>query len=144
MTVFGNNAADLALFDQMLITDAELDGAEVALFVTDTEITRNTVLADLVEANYTGYAREVVPAAEPSISDNGVPEVVWQVGEFRPTGTTVTNNIFAGALIGSTGLLLRTWRFDPAPMQMNSPLDVIQVTFRFRLGSDSSLVVVVS
>jgi hypothetical protein len=143
MDLIGNNDFDLLVADD--VTGISLLAPTVHLFQNDTQVDRNTVIGDLTEATYTGYASEAVTWLAPSVADDGAIEVVGTVGEFRPTGSAVVNDIYGimvkSGIVGTPMVFCA--RFDDAPLPMASALNAIVVTLRWR-PQTNGLVVTVS
>jgi len=133
----------LALLTALVDTAAPLDGAEIGLFQNNITPDANTVLADLTECDYTGYAQEAITWLVPSISDAGTPQVVGTVVEFRPTGTTVTNFAYGLFMLDGSGAFVGAARFPDAPYPMQATTDSIVVMPAYQV-SDSGQVAVVS
>lgn len=118
-------------------------GAEVELFKSNTEVGRNVALGEFTLANYDGYAAEAVTFLAPSLADDGTPEVIATVGEFRPTGAVTPNDIYGILVLGALGEMLYQARFPDGPYPMDGLLTSILVTLRFRYG-EGGLVVSIS
>lgn len=121
--------------------------ANLKVHLTRSEITidPNTILADLtaVEATYTGYVLATVTWLDPSVADDGTVEVNSTPIEFRPTGTTVTNNIYAAYCVAAVGGdLLFAGPLDGAPLPMSSALSSIILVVRYRPAAKSLTVVI--
>lgn len=106
-----------------------LDGVFVGLYKATTGINPNMTLADLTEADYTGYARLAgTPwSADPFIS--GQRDTIQGPScLFRPTGSAVTNLVLGMFLVSANvgGNLLSVAPF-PAPRAMMGTDDVIEV-----------------
>lgn len=139
-----NQAYALALLAALVAEDGLLDGAVCALGQADIVPTPATPLASYTIATYTGYGTEAITWLAPSVSDDGTPEVVGTVGEFRPTGTTVGNQIYTLQITNTGGtVLLAAARFTLAPVPMVSTLDSILPTIRIR-ATPAGLVAVVT
>lgn len=62
----------------------------------------NTVLADITEADYTGYARLALGTMQAPFTDPaGLSLTESALKTFRPGSDTVPNTIYAGILLGS-------------------------------------------
>lgn len=134
----------LAVLAQLVEADTgSLLGCLVHLFSSNTTPTPATIVGDVTEADYSGYAAKAVTFLAPSISDDGQPELVGTVAEFRPTGTTVTNVIYGGWIVNATSALRYWFRFDNPPLPMGATTDSILLTVRVRM-SPSGLIVTVS
>lgn len=119
--------------------------AEVALYTSDTPILSTSITADFVEAGYAGYARKALVSVVPSISDAGEPELVYNVGIFRPTGTATPDPVvYGGLLVTAADALIGAWRFDTPFPQMVSTADVIAVTLRIRVDPLGGIAVIVT
>jgi hypothetical protein len=145
VSLIGNNATDIALgADNVAAATGALDGAEIGLIKDDIEITRQTTFAELdaAKATFTGYAAEAVTWGAATISDDGHIEYLGSAGEFRPTGTAITNGIYGFYVIDGAGTgVLFAARFPDAPLPMESALDMIRIDLRFRPGRESKAAV---
>jgi hypothetical protein len=139
--LIGNNALDLAILLALTETDGIFDGALLMLFSNDVEPDRDTVRGDLTDATYSGNGDEAITWGVPSISDDGVPEVIGIAGEFRPTAETVQNTIFGAAVLDAADGLLKSCRFDQAVPMMNTR-DSLTLTVRLRLQTEGLVVVI--
>lgn len=142
---------DLIEFQASQLARAAADVADyladlkVHLTMADLAITEATLLAELtaIEATYTGYALETVVWLDPSVSDDGNIEVVSTPMEFRPTASTVGNNIYACYCLAAVGgALLFAGPLDGAPIPMASTLNAILLTIRYRPATRSVSVVI--
>jgi len=141
MNIVGNQTWALAVLADALA--GVLAANKVALYQSNTIPMPNMGLGDYVEATYTGYAQESVVWSAPTVADDGTVEVIGIVGEFRPTGTAVTNAIYGVLLVDTTSLILYgAARFDAPPLPMSSPLDAIIVTLRVRITPGGVVVTV--
>lgn len=122
------------------ITPAPLFAAKCHLYKVSIPITKDTPLATLVAAaaDYTGHTEPTITWADPTLSSDGVVEVLGTMTIFQPTGTTITNGIY-GLFITDTAVavLLFAGQFDNVPISMESPLDKLQVTIRYRPQTNS-------
>jgi hypothetical protein len=124
----------------------ELTGTKVHLYKTALPVDGTTDLATFHtdEATFTGYAAKSITWLTPSVSDDGIVEVVGTVPEFRPTDSVAPNDIW-GIYITDTAAatLLFCGQFDNPPLPMNGTTDAIVVTIRFR-PADQSIAVQIS
>lgn len=90
------------------------NGAKVGLFKNDFVPEPTTILADLVQADFVGYAlSSVVVWGEIGVDVNGRAIVFAPSKEFSPTDATVPNTIFGYFLVNGAGtVLLSAVRFD--------------------------------
>jgi len=95
------------------------------LFQNDITPTVETVLADLVEATFDGYASIETAGQQPADENPegwgqaNIPEVT-----FNMTGAVTPNTIYGGYLLNQAGALLGLFRF-PNPVGMNESGDTI-------------------
>lgn len=111
-----------------------LVGCEMHLTKSLVPISRDTVLADLTaeEADYTGYAAEAVTWSANTLDDTGRAELIGTAGEFRPTGSAVTNNVYNAWIENGAGDLILAWVIEDGPVPMGSTLDSYLATARLR------------
>jgi hypothetical protein len=111
-----------------------LVGCVMKLGKAPLSITRFTTIAELQanEADFTGYASEAVVWSANSVDDLGRVELLGVVGEFRPTGTTITNEISYAWVENGAGDKICAWQVEDGPVQMASALDSYQATPRLR------------
>lgn len=121
-----------------------LNAAKVRLFINDVLPIAASVIGDFQETTYTGHADKSITWLAPSVGDDGVVEVIGTVPEFRPTDAVLPNTVY-GAIVINTGAteVYMGGRFTDGPLPMESALDAILLTVRFR-PSDQSLAVVIS
>lgn len=131
-------AALLALTD----TDGLLDGALVRLFINDVQPVVTSVVGDFTAATYTGHADKEITWLAPSISDDGIPEVIGTVPEFRPTDSVLPNTVFGALLLDAGHIMMEGGRFEEGPLPMESALDAILITVRLRFDMVSMMAVV--
>jgi hypothetical protein len=111
-----------------------LDNTTLRLFKADLTLGPNTTLAELTEADYTGYAaKNPILMGTPFDDANGNALQYQASAIFQPTGTTVSNTVFGwfivggdGTMSGGTGYLLCAKKFDN-PISLASPLDAVVV-----------------
>lgn len=127
-----NKATELVLLALMVAEDGLLDGAVLGLYSNDAEITDNNVRGDFTDATYSGNGDEAITWGVPSLSDDGEPEVVGVVGEFRPNAATVGNVIHGAMLLDDADGLLMALPFDDE-VNMNGTLDSLILTVRVRV-----------
>ncbi len=119
----------LDILNELVDTGNAWDGAVLHLFKNDYQPSANTLLADLIAADFTGYA--------PSSA------VVWHAAGFLPDGTAVITGDLKVFQTGSPATILNTvygWyatdtggtdlliarRFD-TPIVLSAPLQLIEV-----------------
>ena len=128
-----NNLGELAALADVVAGD--LDGALVALWKNNITPSRNSTLADLGEADYTGYAASAaVVWGAPFLNANGDGQVVGGNKQFQPTGTTTTCEVYGYWLeptAGSTTPVLAVKFSSPVPM--TGPLSALIVTPSFTM-----------
>lgn len=127
------NGIQTAMLAAFKAAEGLLDGAELALYQNDLSPTAVTVIGDIDEADFSGYAREAITWGDPSISEDGHIEMIGVAGEFRPTASTVQNDIYGGYILTDGGALFAAGRIDDAPEHMGSTSNVMLLTVRVRL-----------
>lgn len=139
MQFFTNNTLDLELINNQTGSatpgTAALDGGFVGLINSDTvTLGRDTTAGDCTinEGGYAGYAREDITWNAASLADDGTPEAVGIVPQFRPNGSS-TINIYGFFLMASDSVtLLACGQLDGAPLPMADATSAIVVTLRWR------------
>lgn len=122
-----------------------LDGAQVHLTKSEIAISPTTPLADLTtaEADYNTYTAQDITWDTATVADDGTVEVIGTVPGFRPTDALAPNNIWALFITNGDGdELYFLGSFDAPPLPMNTVLDQITVTVRYRPATDTIVVVV--
>lgn len=142
MELVRTNTEALAVLLALTDTGGVFDGAKVRLFVNDVQPTVDSVVGDFTVTTYAGHGDELITWLTPSISDDGFPEVIGTVGEFRPTDAVTPNTVYGAIIIDGTSVMMEGGRFDDAPLPMESALDSILVTVRLRFLDDSIMVVI--
>lgn len=134
---------DLAALAAITGAGGDLDGALVGLYKAGGPPTRETDLSALTEADYNGYAREAVTWDAPSIADDGTPEVLGSLGEFRPTNNLAPNPEILGAFLVEAGGDYRAGaQYVSGPLAMVETTDVIRHVVRLRFAPDGLLVLI--
>ncbi len=138
MILIGTEAFDLAIAANGLVAAAGVGAlhlAKVDLFQTNIAVDRNTPLGTLVAAiaTFAGYAQGVVAWNAPSRADTGEIEVVGILPEWRPSDSVTPNSIYGLYMTNAVGgALLAVGLFDNPPLPMNSALDAIIATLRWK------------
>lgn len=140
----GMNALSFAALLALTTTDGPLDGAKLELYQNNLDPSPTDVIGDYTIADYTGHAVKTITWLAPSISDDGIAEVVGTAAEFRPTGTTIMNTIFGVMLEDGAGALMGASKLSNAGLPMQSALNSILLTVRIRLNPLFGYVVLVS
>ncbi|MGL4555272.1 MAG: hypothetical protein ACRC33_29245 [Gemmataceae bacterium] len=117
-------AEKIALLNAMTAADTgTLDEAKVGLF--SNEITPNdlTVLADLTEAAYTGYAKKSVAAwGAAFLDENGKPRITAQSLQFNPTASTATDTVRGYFVTNAAGDTLKF------AVRLDEPVEMLGTT----------------
>lgn len=120
-----------------------LTGALVGLYQTVIDINPSNVVATFTagECDYNTYAEQALVWADPSVADDGTVEVVAAALIFRPTDA-VTPNVTWGMFILDTtaAFLLFAGQFDGAPLPLQSALQQVILTVRYRPATGSIVV----
>lgn len=123
-----------------------LAAVKIKLTKAQIAILPSTILADLtaIEADYTGYALHTITWDAPSLDLAGAVQVVGSISVFRPTGTTVTNQIYMCYIVDTTAAILYfAGDLDGAPIPMLSALNQLQLQVVYKPASNSFTITVV-
>ncbi len=118
-----------------------LYGAYVMLFTNTPQLSPDSVLADLTETVYTGYARQAVGAVQAAyIGASGNPTQNAPLLQFQPTGTAVGEVIMGVALVSAAinGTLLAA-EMLPDPLPMRKTTDNITVLVQLELDATNGI-----
>ena len=114
-----------------------MDAGEMALFSNDITPDVNTVVADLTEATFTGYARATLTtwlAARLNTALEGVQ--TSPLAAFAAAAPfTVGEDVYGGWIEDSNGDLILMFRFDNAPIPMAAVGNAIVVAVDHILGN---------
>lgn len=129
--------SDLKVLTELKVADNYLDGAKVMLFQNAIVPDKDTELADLDVATFSGYAvSAAVVWGTPYLDANGVATVQAGSVQFTQSAITVTNTVYGWALVGDpagTPYLICAERFD-SPIAMLEVSDGIVVSPSFQLA----------
>lgn len=128
------NGIQTAMLAAFKAASGLLDGATLHLYQNDLSPVATTVIADITEATFSGYASEAITWGDPSISEDGHIEMIGVAGEFRPTATTVTNDIYGAYIMTDTPTLFAAGRLDDPPEFMGATSNVMLLTVRVRVS----------
>lgn len=108
---------------------------KVLLFQNDVTPNRNTVLADLDVATFSGYATLTAQTFNPALTDDdGNTRVIGPVCQFTATAATITNTIYGYYVTDTAGtLLLGAERFDE-PVEVTGAGDGVALVPTFGIG----------
>lgn len=115
---------------------AMINGGNIRLFQNDLDPTPSTVLGDLTEATYTGYAMIAVAAWNAGYTEptTGRGTIVTPLAQFQPTGSAVTNLIYGWYYTDADGDLVCCGRLSGAPIAMAGVGDAIPLFVKLQLG----------
>jgi len=92
-------AIDIAILTELIDTGNLLDATTLILFQNDIVPTPATVMSDLTEATFTGYAAAAaIVWGTPYLDVTGIALVTAASHEFVSTGSTIGNIIYGWAL----------------------------------------------
>lgn len=148
MNLFDFPAVDLGSASFMTGSTTVTTGlyhAKIRLYQTDLAIDKNLTLAVLNSnsATFAGYGDQTITWAAPSISEDGIVEVIGTTPAYRPSDGVTPNNIFGIYIINQNGDLMFVGRLDAAPVPLVNALSQLTVTLRHRpetasIGSQTS------
>lgn len=110
-----------------------LDTAKIHLFKNDILPGPGTLVSQLDEADYTGYAASAaINWGAPFINANGQGEVVGPGHQFQPTGTAVANTIYGYWIMPTVASTapIKIVRFAE-PVNLTGPADALIVEPNF-------------
>lgn len=120
MLVIPKSALLLFLADTVA---GELAAAVVHLYKNDLVPTPNTILADLISADYSGYATKVLgTAGAPIINSDGAAQVVYPSQQWQHSSGATANTIYGAYVLDAGGALLYVERFG-TPVNMTDATD---------------------
>lgn len=106
----------------------------VRLFKNDLEIGPSTVLADLTEADFSGYAAKTITALLPTYIDpDGGASAQIATQQFQHNGGVVSNICYGFYVLEDGGGLILVGKFD-APVPMATDVDAIPLDIKFNFG----------
>lgn len=130
-------AAVKAIIDELKATGNFLDALTLHLYKSPGAPTRQTVLGDLTEADFTGYAAVALGAWGADWTD---PAGNWHVTapsiQFTATGSAVSNDIYGyyvTATVGGNPVLRYVEAFDQGPFGIARAGDALIVVPDFSL-----------
>lgn len=134
--------ADIASFistDQSAAANnCKLFGAKVGLIKAAVAPSKDTVLADVMEADFTGYAQKAVTAWTAVFDDlSGKPSVRTGSNHWQPTDAVSPNVIYGQILVDTAGTTLLGVEIFDTPVNLpdaNEAFDS-EVTFSFPTGA---------
>ena len=133
------NVFSLAVLNAITAAAGLLDDAEVGLFTDGGPAGGLATLADLTEADYTGYARQTITDVQwgaAYLAAGAIPAVRGPALDFVPTGTAITNVIIGWFLADSTGLILYWVEMLDEPVSLGSPFTVLSFRPGIQLPPD--------
>lgn len=100
------------------IKTASLDGGSLRLFQNDYVPNKDTVLADLTIATFSGYANKTIATwNDPFLDPAGLATCLAPLQEFVQTADTISNIIYGAYYLDSGGALVWVDRFaNSVPM----------------------------
>ncbi len=115
-------------------TSPALHGASIGLY--GIEINLNTAMTkgdiDANSMTFGGYAPHGIDWGPVTLGEDAAIEVLGAVDQWNPTGSDSTQLAFGFYVWNHAGAMLFAAQFDGAPLNMGSPLNVIQITLRHR------------
>lgn len=116
------------------IKAAMLDLGTLHLFQNDITPTPLTVIGDLVEADFDGYAAVAITAFEaPFLDPQNLATVYGILAMFQATGATTPNQIFGAYFVDVNTDLAFVYRF-PQPIQIAAAGNAVPVVPKYQFG----------
>jgi len=130
-------SSQLAILDAIIASLPGPGTVTVHLYANDVTPTPATVLADLTEANFTGYADVDVTPNAAGENPDGWGQVDIPEAHFEATGAAIPNNVFGYYLTDTTNLvLLAAGHFD-VPVVFDETGDALNLVSNLQLRSDT-------
>lgn len=126
-------ALDLALLAALTETDGALFGAKIGLFKANVTLQPSTVLADLSEADFTGYARSAaITWGTPGVSSDKTPMVAGDAKVFTAGNPiTVPNQIYGYFVCDAAGTGLLYAEKFANPLNVSQSLQQLRIVPTF-------------
>lgn len=116
------------------VSDGQLGGGSIRLFTNDFVPGPNTVLADITEATFSGYAAVVTANwGQPFLNPQGFVEVDAPSAQFNHNGGAIVESVFGYYVTDAGGALVTVERFAAGPYLMETALNSIIVVPRYAL-----------
>jgi hypothetical protein len=119
-------------------TDPKLKSAKVMLYTNNFSPSASTVIADLTEATFTGYARSAVVTWANAVLSNetSLPALLGDAKTFTVTAqTTPPETVFGYALVATISAVDYLLGVKPAPTPI-SPVAGTEIVVQPRFGLD--------
>ena len=123
------NSEWLAMLTALIATGAPWNGGKVHLFQNNIVLGPTVTLANLTEADFTGYAASsAVTWGTPGYLPNGTAVVTGDTKQFQVGSTpTVFNTVYGWYLTDSTGAILIFARSFDTPVVLSAALQIVDV-----------------
>lgn len=120
----------LSALGELIAATNLLDGVKVILFKNAAALSIYSTLADLIEADFTGYARSsAIVWGTAYVNPNQQAQVTGGSKQFNCSGATVTNTIYGWAIIiDSTVDILVAAELLPQPVTMTGVGNAVVIT----------------
>jgi hypothetical protein len=116
-------------------TGGEFNGCKLGLNTNAIEPVPTNVLADFVEANYTGYAHSAaVVFGAPALNAAGQIESLGTLTTFQPTDAVTPNMIQGVIMVDGTGAVLRGAQSLDNPYPLPAADSAIHIVPRLTFG----------
>jgi hypothetical protein len=115
---------------------AYYDAGKIGLFTNTPTITRNTVLADLTEATFVGYAQVTLTTFGAAFLDpsGNYADIVAPLAQFTMTATTTLQTITGYFLLDKDGIYVGA-ELLPAPIPLTSVGQTISILLAATQGA---------
>lgn len=134
-----NTPALKAMLTENVGVGGRLNAVKVMLFQNDITPSKQTLLADLVEATFDGYARSAaVTWGTVGQTSTGAAEVYGDTKLFTSSGDTTPNTIYGFALVNTGGTAVEYAERFASPIPVSQTGITVPVTPRYTRDSDVS------
>lgn len=137
-TEYFDNLAALALKASVTSGDfaGPLTGAKVGVFVNDIVPGKTSIVAELTEGSYDGYAKVALTFGAPKRDENGQIGMDSNLATFRPTSGDVPQTVYGYFITDSGGTHLLGGAKLESPITLVDALTVAEVVVSFNVSND--------
>lgn len=125
-----NGASDAALLAALTGAGGLLNGIKIGLIVNNVAWSKATLLADLVEPTYIGYAQVTPTWSSVFVATDGTYRVATGLNIFQPTGAS-TDTITGYFVVNTGGTAIVGGDNFPVPIPLPSTTSRLAFTFEY-------------
>jgi hypothetical protein len=114
-----------------------LNGAKIMLFVNNLSPNKQTLLAALTEASYTGYARQTATWSTPARNENNFMSTRSLLMSWQPTDGVTPNTIYGYAILNPAGTVLLAVELLPVPVGLVDAFSYLGIVSEYTPASSN-------